>query len=89
MASELSTLSQLFIEIQKRAAEVLDPTDSRVGLDTLFIQAISAAMDEIRRGSNSEEFQELAIINLLFAASDADYSKDEIKGFVMALKQDR
>jgi hypothetical protein len=89
MASELSTLSQLFLEIQKRAAEVLDPTDSRVGLDTLFIQAISIAMDDIRRGASSEEFQELAILNLLFSAKDAHYNVDEIKNFVMALKQDR
>lgn len=89
MASELSTLSQLFLEIQKRAAEVLDPNDTRVGLDTLFIHAISVAMDDIRRGASSEEFQELAVINLLFAASDAGYERDEIKKFVMALKQDR
>jgi hypothetical protein len=89
MASELSTLSQLFLEIQKRAAEVLDPNDPRTGLDTLFIQAISVAMDDIRRGASSEEFQELAIINLLFGASDAGYGREEIKSFVMALKRDR
>lgn len=89
MASELSTLTQLFTEIQKRASEVLDPFDERMGLDVLFIQGISMAMDEIRRGASSDEFQELAIINLLFAASAAGYHKDEIKSFVRALKQDR
>lgn len=89
MASELSTLTQLLIEIQKRAAELLDPSDSRTGLDTLFIQAIASAMDEIRRGASPEEFQELAVINLLFSASDSGYLRGEIKDFVMSLKQDR
>lgn len=89
MASELSTLAILFTEIQKRAAELLDPTDSRIGLDSLFVQGISTAMDEIRRGASSDEFQELAVINLLFAASDAGYTRDEIKNFVMSLKQER
>lgn len=89
MASELSTLTQLLIEIQKRAAEVLDPTDTRTGLDTLFLQAITLTLDEIRRGASSEEFQELAVVNLLFSATDANYNRDEIKKFVMALKQER
>jgi len=88
MASQLSTLSQLLLEIQRRAAEVLDPLDTRTGLDTLFIQAITKALEDIKRGADSDEFQELSVVNLLLEASDAGYSHQEIGDFVRALKRE-
>lgn len=89
MTSELSTISQLLLEIQRRAAEVLDAQDPREGLDQVFIRSISRALDDIRRGADVDQFQELSVANLLLSATDAGYSNDEIRRFVQALKKNR
>lgn len=86
MNTELSQLAILVEEIKKRAAEVLDSSDPRTGLDSLLIESINRAMDEIQRGADPSEFQELAVINLLEKAASAGYATEEIRVFVMALK---
>ena len=87
--SELSTIAQLFIEIQKRAQEISINSENRVGIDSLFVQAIALAMDEIRRGADAEEFQDLAVLNLLSKAYEEGYAPEEIRGFVASLKAER
>lgn len=89
MSSHLSTLGQLFAEIQSRADSIssVDERGKRP-LVTLLIMAFLDAMEEIRMGVDFEEFSDLAVLNLIIRGAEEGYSNEEIQDFVQGLQSD-
>ncbi len=89
MSSHLSTLGQLFAEIQSRADEISSgETRGKRPLVTLLIMAFLDAMEEIRMGVEFEEFSDLAVLNLIIRGAEEGYSNEEIHEFVLSLQRD-
>lgn len=62
--------------------------DPRVDLSLLLIRSIEKTMVEIKRGANSDDFQDLTVINLIIMGSDEEYTADEMRVFIQDLKTD-
>lgn len=65
----------------QRAAE--DKTEE---LSELLVDSIHQTLKEIKMGANSEDFQDLTVINFVVSADDAGYSSETIRSFVQGLK---
>lgn len=78
-----SSTSHLLSIIQQRSREINKGFNiHRPSIEEIFENAIRKTIIEIKLGANSEDFPDLAIINLLIDAAKADYSNKEIKEFV-------
>lgn len=88
MSSHLSSISALLAAIQERAAEIAPETgEKRHTLVVLLIMSFLDAMEEIRQGAEFDEFQDLAVLNLLIRGTEEGYTADELKKFVKSLKR--
>lgn len=59
--------------------------DLREELSELLIFSISATLHDIRMGAQSDEFQELTVLNFVVSADGAGHSKETISAFVREL----
>lgn len=87
MSSKLSTLGQLFAEINARADEISHSNGKRP-LMTLLILSFLDAMEDIRCGADFDEFADLAVLNLIVRGDEEGYSSKEIQIFVRSLQND-
>lgn len=87
MSSPLSTIGALFEALQERANEVSPDSTKKHSLVVLLITSFLDAMEEIRLGADFEQFQDLAVLNLIIHGAEEGYSTEELKKFVMSLKR--
>lgn len=85
----MSRLDNLISAILEEAEKVnKSEEDSRVHLTILLVRAIEKTMTEIKRGANSEDFQDLTVINLIIMGAQEGYHTTEMRAFVSELKND-
>jgi len=90
MSSQLSSIGALFAAIQERANEISSTNPSNEERHTLVVLLILSfldAMEEIRLGADFEQFQDLAVLNLIMRGSEEGYTSEELKKFVSSLKR--
>lgn len=63
-----------------------DVSDEREDFGVLFMKALKKTVIEIQRGSDTDDFAELTIVNLIIMSDKEGYSSDEINNFVQQLK---
>ena len=84
-----SRLGDLVGAILQEAARInQSEEDTRTELSVLLIRAIEKTMVEIKRGANSEDFQDHTVINLIIMGASEDYTADEMKLFIADLKSE-
>ncbi len=89
MSSNLSTLSQLFLQIQEHADAISSiQTNSKEPLVSLLIRSFLDAMEEIKLGVDFEDFSDLAVLNLIIRGAEEGYTNEEIQQFVSTLQKD-
>lgn len=87
MSSRLSTLGQLFEEINARAREISsEDVNGRTPLITLLLMSFMDAMEDIRVGGEFDEFADLAILNVIIRGNEEGYSHEELQSFVRSLQ---
>lgn len=83
----MSRLNDLVTAIREEAARIdHDEQDSRLDMSVLLIRSIEKTMVEIKRGANSEDFQDLTVINLIIMGAQEKYTTDEMRRFINELK---
>lgn len=72
-----------------RIVEETTANDKSDELEELLLLSINNSLHEIKMGADSEEFQDLTMINFVINADDAGYSVPVIHEFVKELKSVR
>lgn len=88
-----SSLNDLFTVIVSRSYELSKKEDNRMPLTILFRKAIKKTMKEMRYGEKrdlkldlSDDFSDLVVINLIIMGAEESYTADEMRGFILSLK---
>lgn len=84
--SRLDNLVNAILEEAERVNKAEE--DPRVHLTVLLVRAIERTMLEIKRGADSEDFQDLAVINLIIMGAQENYTTAEMGAFVRELKNE-
>lgn len=85
----MSRLNDLVTAILEEADRIQhSEEDSRLDLSVLLIRAIEKTMVGIKRGANSEDFQDLTVINLIIMGAQEQYTTEEMRVFISELKTD-
>lgn len=66
--------------VEKKAVE-----DKSEELSEILLDSIHKTLREIKMGANSDEFQDLTVVNFVLTADNAGYPVDSIKSFIHEL----
>lgn len=81
-----SSLNELIDVLRSKSALIEQNSGDREDFGVLFMKALRRTVIEVQRGSDSEEFTELTVANLIIMADKEGYSAEEINDFVQQLK---
>lgn len=56
-------------------------------LSGILLLSIHSTLRDIKQGANSDEFQDLTVLNFVVSADAAGYSKDSIQSYVRELSK--
>lgn len=77
-----------FISAVRSEAEVLSLKENNfdsIFLGETFIDSIHLALDDIKRGADSDDFRDLAVANFLISAAQHRVPTDDVANFVSSL----